>query len=193
MAGRRQRRARRSWIAALALLVLALVSACSSTADTGGSGGSADSVQLGWRRVPAVALPDLRSTTSSQLTDGSDQPARDPGPTLVNIWAGWCGPCVAELPLLRRLSAEREVQVVGVSRDVREVVARQALKRAGVHYVNWFDPDGAFVQKLRGVVPPSAVPSTLLVVDDQVVAVHIGPFHTTKDALDYRRYTRPTA
>ena len=39
-------------------------------------------------------------------------------PTLVNLWATWCAPCVKELPTLDRLSKSRsDLRVVAVSQD----------------------------------------------------------------------------
>ncbi|MBV7255535.1 TlpA family protein disulfide reductase [Pacificimonas sp. WHA3] len=41
-------------------------------------------------------------------------------PTLVNLWATWCAPCVAELPALNRLAAQKgyALNVVAVSQDI---------------------------------------------------------------------------
>jgi thiol-disulfide isomerase/thioredoxin len=36
---------------------------------------------------------------------------------VVNVWATWCAPCVAEIPDLIRLSRDRDVRVVGISID----------------------------------------------------------------------------
>ena len=42
-------------------------------------------------------------------------------PTLVNLWATWCAPCVKELPTLGRLAKAREkdgaLQVIAISQD----------------------------------------------------------------------------
>ncbi len=41
-------------------------------------------------------------------------------PTLVNLWATWCAPCIAELPALDRLAKDRgyDLNVVAVSQDI---------------------------------------------------------------------------
>ena len=53
--------------------------------------------------------------------DGAETSLAELGgkPTLVNLWATWCAPCVKELPTLERLSQSQEiVTVVAISQDV---------------------------------------------------------------------------
>jgi peroxiredoxin len=62
---------------------------------------------------------------------------------LLNAWATWCKPCVAELPDLQRMQERYEdegLRVVGVSIDVRgpQAVA-QFLDDHGVTYMNLLD------------------------------------------------------
>ena len=61
------------------------------------------------------------------LTDGEGKPVKladFKGKVVVmNVWATWCGPCVAEMPTLARLQAEfagKPVEVVAVSIDTAE-------------------------------------------------------------------------
>lgn len=65
-------------------------------------------------------------------------------PLLVNLWATWCGPCVAEMPTLDKL-ARREVarlQVIVVSQDSggRDLVAPWWAKRSFDLLKPYIDP-----------------------------------------------------
>lgn len=88
--------------------------------------------------------------------------------------------------LLQQIAEQDSVDVVGVSRDVRERVAWDALRAARVTYPNWFDPEGNIAREVRAVIPTVAVPATALVVDDQIVAVRIGPFDNADEFREYR-------
>jgi thiol-disulfide isomerase/thioredoxin len=58
-------------------------------------------------------------------------------PVLINIWASWCGPCVAELPQLAALSERYpELMIVGVAVDLESHHAdvQGMVERFGLNY-----------------------------------------------------------
>ncbi len=65
-------------------------------------------------------------------------------PVLVNLWATWCAPCVAELPALDKLAAtlDGKVKVLTVNQDSGEPQkAGEFLKQRGVTRLEpWLDP-----------------------------------------------------
>ncbi|QYU68706.1 DsbE family thiol:disulfide interchange protein [Leptolyngbya sp. 15MV] len=80
--------------------------------------------------LPAFAL---RPATEG-VAGVSDADLRDGRPRLLNIWASWCLPCIAEAPQLERLR-DAGVEIVGVAiRDRPEDVAG-FLARHGNPYV----------------------------------------------------------
>ncbi len=62
---------------------------------------------------------------------------------LLNFWATWCPPCVAEVPSLNRLYRrfrEQGLVILAVSVDEQEDVYRQFLDRYGVKFPTVRDP-----------------------------------------------------
>ncbi len=79
-------------------------------------------------------------------------------PTLVNLWATWCAPCVVELPSLQKLEKHYKdhMNVIAVSvQDVKTPpeIAQFLEKRQIGDFAAYADPDGLIVKNLgiRGI------------------------------------------
>lgn len=100
-------------------------------------------------------------------------------PLLLNFWASWCGPCVAEMAELQRFSTEQPangVQVIGIALDDPAAV-RDFLKAHPVDYPILLDRPGPTDSSVRlgdrgGVLPYSA----LVAADGRVLRTQLGPF-----------------
>lgn len=81
-------------------------------------------------------------------------------PTVVNLWASWCGPCREELPIIQRFheQAGKKVRVIGI--DFQDPSPEGALRLAdasGVTYPLLADPDGRVRADLGVVGLPQTV------------------------------------
>jgi cytochrome c biogenesis protein CcmG/thiol:disulfide interchange protein DsbE len=107
------------------------------------------------RRSSLAGMPDL------MLACLGTGPARSPAagdgrPTVVNLWASWCAPCVREMPLLQRTSerAGEAVRFVGIDIQDEPASAASLLEATGVRYDQYDDPDGDVRSAVRAVGLP---------------------------------------
>lgn len=100
-------------------------------------------------------------------------------PTLVNVWASWCPPCVEEMPELQRYHAEQGdngVQVVGIALDERAAI-EAFLARVPVDYTLLLDQPGPADAGVRLGNPAGVLPYTVLLdAEGRLLRQKIGPF-----------------
>lgn len=95
---------------------------------------------------------------------------------VLNVWGSWCGPCRAEAPDLSRLSHEtsnKGVRFVGIDTRDTAAAARAFMRSFSINYPNLVDRQGELLLNLNGVIPVTAVPSTVVVDDNGDIAAKI--------------------
>ena len=124
--------------------------------------------QLVNRQVPAfelpAAVPGVPTLRSSDLATGE--------PRLLNVFASWCVPCIAEAPVLDELHAKR-AKIDGIAiRDTPGAVVA-FLKRHGNPYERIGSDPSSAVQLALG---SAGVPETFVIDGKGVIRLqHIGP------------------
>jgi len=99
--------------------------------------------------------------------DGNETSLKDFAgkPTLVNLWATWCAPCVKELPTLDRLAAADagKLNVVAVSQDMGPQPSVEAFLRS--HKIATLEAYHDPKMALSGALGPDTVLPTSILYD----------------------------
>lgn len=103
-------------------------------------------------------------------------------PVLINLWATWCAPCIAELPTLDQLAVDYAVrmEVLAISQDISQTerVAPFLADRGLMHLEPWLDPQADLSFALGGAPLPTTV---LYDADGKEVWRFIGGFDWTSE------------
>lgn len=140
-----------------------------------GDGPSLLPSQLIGKPAPRLALGPLTELKSSGVSVPGISAATltEDGPSLVNFWASWCAPCVAEHPVLVALGKQTGVPIYGINYKDEAVNARRFLGRFGNPYrAVGVDTDGRAAIEW-GV---AKMPETFVLNDKgEIVFKHSGP------------------
>jgi thiol-disulfide isomerase/thioredoxin len=91
---------------------------------------------------------------------------------VLNVWASWCSPCRAEAPALEELSRKyQNVQFIGVLTRDSLPSARAFVERFKLTYPTIIDD--AILLEFRGQLSPNAIPTTLIIDQQNRVAARV--------------------
>lgn len=141
------------------------VASCAELPQRTPSGGSMAN------RLPPLRLPCLTPGPSIDLS------ALGGGPVLINLWASWCGPCRAEMPVLQSAYERYGERVAFLGVDTKDSLESAAdfLGDVGVAYPQIVDVDGDLLAHLG----PSGLPVTVVLDGEgRIAEMHVGQLDT---------------
>jgi thiol-disulfide isomerase/thioredoxin len=94
---------------------------------------------------------------------------------IVNVWATWCSPCIAEMPAISKyVATHKRVAAVGLAWE--DTTQDELVKFAKKHPVDYPLAQMDTSHRPAGFAAPAALPTTYLIAPDGAVAKHfLGP------------------
>lgn len=112
-------------------------------------------------------------------------------PIVVNKWASWCAPCRGEFPEFQEVALKlgKRVAFLGLDGNDSDDAARAFLKRFGLPYPSYRDPD----EKIAPTIQAGLAYPTTVFFDrtGKLVYSHPGPYKTADELIrDIERYAK---
>jgi thiol-disulfide isomerase/thioredoxin len=152
-------------------VLLVVLAGCTTTGADEGTRSSGQEGYVGVQgnvtQIPPADRTELPTVSGTSLEEKPLSTADYRGQVVVvNVWGSWCAPCRAEAPALAGASAATKgrAQFLGITtRDNDPAQARAFVRAFGIGYPSIYDPDGKALLVFAGSLPPSAIPSTLII------------------------------
>ena len=159
-----------------AVVLVGALAGCATEQEAalGAAGGGSDAGEgLGYisgsgslTSVPAAEREQPAAVSGTTLDDEPLDVADLRGDVVVlNFWASWCPPCRAEAAALESVAettAGNGVEFVGVNVKDKRSSAIAFERAQETPYPSLYDQPGRVALAFRGVLPPNALPSTLV-------------------------------
>ena len=90
---------------------------------------------------------------------------------LLDFWAIWCGPCLAEMPNVKRVYEkykDRNFQIIGINLDQNRSKLQDYLKKEGIRWPQFFDGKG-WQNEVAQMYQVNSIPSMYLIDGSGVV------------------------
>ena len=167
---------------AAALVAMLIVASC---ARTGADEQTRSAGQVGYpdvprnlTRVPPDQRKELPSVSGPALGSNQTISTQDyrGKVVVINVWGSWCPPCRKEAPDLQAASVETKdvAQFVGItSKDYDPAPAEAFVRSFKITYPSIYDPTGKVLLAFAGDLPPSAIPSTMIIDQQGRLAVRV--------------------
>jgi thiol-disulfide isomerase/thioredoxin len=176
--------ARQHVSAMLLALGLVLVGGCGSPSTSGGQAGFPQTERNLTRIAPQQrqVLPEISGPAlgTEQMLTSRGYPGKV---VVINVWGSWCAPCRSEAPQLEAASRQTAdtAQFLGItSKDYDPAQAIAFTRAFSISYPSIFDPTGKVLLNFAEVLPPSAIPSTMIVDSEGRLAARVlGPITET--------------
>jgi cytochrome c biogenesis protein CcmG/thiol:disulfide interchange protein DsbE len=155
-------------LAALLVGITFVVVACS-----GGGGGDGGAVQsAGGGNLPDTEFELLDGTTATVAEILDDRPL------VLNFFASWCAPCVAEMPEFQEVFADvgSDVAFFGIALQDTRGAAEELVEQTGIAYP-WGLDDGELYAQFGGFAMPTTV---FITADGKVAGENSGQINADK-------------